>query len=78
MDSNNIYKTYESALGMTVGDHVEKVPKEGHQTRFVGRLLSIYAVPHEHRLWCVVLLDKNEASDHLQHLYPLELFRKID
>lgn len=71
------YQVINEALGMIVGDHVEKVPKEGHQTRFKGRLCAIYRVPHEDRLWAVVILDKNEASDHLQHLYPLELFKKI-
>ena len=57
----------------TIGDHVQK--KSG--MKYVGTILTIYHVPHEERPWCVVLLDKNDASDHLQHLYPLDLFEKI-
>ena len=53
-----------------VGDKVQK--KSG--MKFNGTVLAIYNVPHEERLWAVVILDKNEASDHLQHLYPLDLF----
>lgn len=56
-----------------VGDHVQK--KAG--MKFIGTILAIYSVPHEARLWAVVILDKNEASDHLQHLYPLDLFEII-
>lgn len=56
-----------------VGDHVKK--KSG--MKFIGTVLAIYKVPHEEREWCVVILDKNEASDHLQHLYPLDLFEKV-
>lgn len=57
-----------------VGSHVQK--KSG--MKFVGTVLAIYNVPHEERQWCVVILDKNEASDHLQHLYPLELFELVE
>jgi hypothetical protein len=55
---------------LKVGDQVRK--KSG--MKFHGKILAIYNVPHEEREWCVVILNKNEASDHLQHLYPLELF----
>lgn len=58
------------------GTHVSK--KEG--MRFVGRVLSRYQAPGpsgKEEWWIVVLLDKNEASDHLQHLYPERLFEAI-
>lgn len=58
---------------MKIGSHVRK--KSG--MKYVGTIVSIYSIPHEERLWCVVLLDRNEASDHLQHLYPLELFEPV-
>lgn len=68
------YKVHmaDKDTGLAVGDHVKK--KQG--MKFIGRICAIYAVPHEKRKWCVVILDKNEASDHLQHLYPLDLFEK--
>lgn len=71
-----MYETinHDPLTGLSVGDHVTKAVGT---TKFVGRLCSIYRVPHETRLWCVVILDKNEASDHLQHLYPLEQFVKL-
>ena len=65
------YEVLNEANGLKVGYHVAK---QGGSTKFVGRLCAIYRVPHEERLWCVVILDENEASDHLQHLYPLSLF----
>ncbi len=51
-----------------VGDHVKK--KEG--MKFVGTVLARYITKGE--WWLVVLLDPNEASDSLQHLYPERLF----
>lgn len=62
----------DQTTGLSVGDHVQK--KKG--MKFVGHICAIYSVPHEERKWCVVILDPNEASDHLQHLYPLEMFEK--
>jgi hypothetical protein len=61
---------YAIINGMKIGDLVRK--KSG--MKFRGQILAIYNVPHEERQWCVVILNKNEASDHLQHLYPLDLF----
>ena len=60
-----------------IGDHVRK--KEG--MKFVGTVLARYIAPSKdgyNEWWLVVLLDKNEASDHLQHLYPERLFEKYD
>ena len=68
------YVAYGHADGFSVGDHVKK--KKG--MKFIGTILALYTVPHEERFWCVVILDQNEASDHLQHLYPLELFEKYE
>jgi len=69
------YEALNEAQGLTVGDHVAKTVG---QTKLRGRLCAIYRVPHEEKLWCVVLIDKSEASDHLQHLYPLNMFTKYE
>lgn len=66
-------KTRTCSCHIEIGSHVKK--KSG--MKFLGIILAIYSVPHEERQWCVVLLDKNEASDHLQHLYPLDLFELV-
>ncbi len=57
---------------MNIGDHVRKITG----MKFVGVVLARYKTGGE--WWLVVLLDKNEASDHLQHLYPERLFEKIE
>lgn len=64
----------DPVTGIGVGDRVRKIKG----MKFIGRICAIYKVPHESKLWCVVLLDKNDASDHLQHLYPLEQFEKYE
>lgn len=56
-------------------DHVQK--KDG--MKFVGTVLASYYAPDsrepgQYEEWIVVLLDPNEASDSLQHLYPARLF----
>jgi hypothetical protein len=58
----------------TIGDHVTKVKGP---TKFIGRILAIFREPDSEKLWADVLLDKNEASDHLQHVYPLEMFAHV-
>jgi hypothetical protein len=58
----------------TIGDHVTK---SVGKTKFIGRILSIYKTPHDGEIWAVILLDKNEKSDHLQHVYPLRMFTHV-
>ena len=55
------------------GDRAEKV--QG-RTYCRGVILAVYDVGDEQ--WCVILIDESEASGHLQHLYPLHMFKKID
>ena len=73
------YKSLMNVPGFSVGDHVAKIQdvKNPRSIKFIGRLLSIYWEPHLEEWWCVVQLDENEASDRLQHLYPLRLFKVI-
>lgn len=54
-----------------VGDHIRKI----NGMKFVGTVLARYFTNGE--WWLVVLLDPNEASDSLQHLYKENMFEKI-
>lgn len=72
-DKPLIFETLDAANGLTIGDHIEK--KTG-KTYLRGRLLTIYRMPEDDSLWGVILIDKSEASGHLQHLYPLAMFSK--
>lgn len=53
-----------------LGDHVQK--KSG--MKYVGTVVARYRPFHDGEWWLVVLLDPNDASDSLQHLYPERLF----
>ncbi len=58
-----------------IGDQVSK--KDGMMFR--GTVLSSYMAPDSRTFdtdeeWIVVMLHRNTASDHLQHLYPARLF----
>lgn len=69
-----MFQTYTTHNGFTIGDHVEKL--EG-KTYCRGRICAIYQHPGDEEAWCVILIDKSEASGHLQHIYPLKFFTKV-
>lgn len=74
-----VYECVMEHNGISVGDHVakKKNPNNPRSIKYVGRVLAIYKEPHLDDWWMVVLLDENEASDRLQHLYPFDLFEKL-
>lgn len=64
------FKRERPPAPFAIGDHVSKAVG----MKYVGTVLACYWVDHVAEWWVVVLLDKNDASDYLQHLYPARLF----
>ncbi len=50
-----------------VGDHVRKVGG----FKYIGTVLAVYRASEDGDWYAVVLLDPNEASDSLQHIYKV-------